>query len=60
MNDLNSYIDTTRKFTAPPDAIPTIDRSAQVNYGVEIAHRAAQQEQPPPSRQMAPIVPVAN
>jgi len=60
MNDLNSYIDTTRKFTAPTDAIQTLDRSAQVNIATEIAHRAAQQEQPPPPRQMTPIVPVAN
>lgn len=62
MNDLNTFIDTSRKYTEQSDRIPVIDRSAHVNVGIEIANRAAQQQQQPvpQQQQMPPIVPVAN
>lgn len=60
VNDLNTHIDTARNFTAPPDKIPAIDRSQQVNVGVEIAQRSGQQVPPPAPTPMRPIVPIAN
>jgi hypothetical protein len=62
VSDLNQFIDTTQKFTAPAsmDTVPSTDRSQQVNYGVEMARRASQQQAPPPVTPMPPIVPVAN
>jgi hypothetical protein len=60
VSDLNSFIDTTRQFTAPPDGIPTPDRTQQVNVALEIAQRAAQQQPPTPMPAMPPITPVAN
>lgn len=64
MNDLNTHINTSEKFTAPAsmDSLPTVDRSSHVNFGVELANRAAAQRQMPPEPVMAmpPIMPVAN
>jgi hypothetical protein len=62
MSDLNTFIDTTNKFTAAPDKMPVVDRSQHVNLGVEMAHRAAAQSQmaPEPIKAMPPIMPVAN
>jgi len=62
VSDLNQYIDTSRKFTAEPDKMPVIDRSQHVNLGMEMAQRAAQQQQTPapPPTPMTPIVPIAN
>lgn len=64
MNDLNTHINTTEKFTtsASMDSLPVVDRSAHVNLGVEMAQRAAQQRQaaPEPIKAMPPIMPVAN
>jgi hypothetical protein len=62
VNDLNTFIDTTRKFTAPAsmDTLPSADHQQQVNYGVEMARRAAEQQPLPPPQPMPPIVPVAN
>jgi len=43
------------------DTVPPVDRSQQVNYGLEMAQRAAQQQQQPaPMPPMPAIVPVAN
>jgi len=65
VSDLNTFINTAQKFTAPAsmDTVPPMDRSQQVNYGLELAQRAAQQQQqaqPAPMPPMPPIVPVAN
>jgi len=62
MNDLNTHIDTSHKFTAEPDAMPVVDRSQHVNLGLEMAQRAALQQQTPqpPPTPMTPIVAVAN
>jgi len=62
VSDLNKFIDTARQFTAPPsmDTLPSADHAQQVNYGVEMAQRAAQQQPVPPMPPMPPIVPVAN
>jgi len=62
MNDLNTHIDMSRKFTAPVDAIPVVDRSPHVGLGVEMAQRAAAQSQMPvePPKAMPAIMPVAN
>ncbi len=62
MSDLNKFIDTTRQFTQAPsqDTVPTPDRSAQVNLGLEMARRAGQQQPQTPLPAMPPIVPVAN
>lgn len=62
MNDLNTHINTTQQFTAAPDKIPVVDRSAHVNFGIELAQRAAQQRQAPPEpiKTMPPINPIAN
>lgn len=62
MTDLNTLINTSRQFTAPPsmDTLPATSHDAQVDYGMEIARRAAQQVQEPAPVPMPPIVPVAN
>jgi hypothetical protein len=62
VSDLNKYIDTTRQFTAPAsmDSLPSADHGQQLNVGLEIARRAAQQKPEAPMPPMAPIVPVAN
>jgi len=60
VSELNTFIDTTRKFTAEPDKIPVIDRSQQINVGLEIAQRTGQRTPPPPPATMPPIVPIAN
>jgi hypothetical protein len=62
MSDINTFINTTEKFTAAPDGIPAIDRSQQMSYGIGMAQRAAEQSQrtPEPPAVMPPIIPVAN
>jgi len=60
VNDLNTFIDTSRQFTAAPDGIPTPDRTQQVNVALDIAQRASQQKQEPVMPPMPPITPVAN
>lgn len=64
MNDLNTHINTTQQFTTPAsmDTVPVVDRSAHVNFGVELAQRAAaaRQQAPEPVMTMPPIMPIAN
>lgn len=62
MTDLNAHINTAEKFTGHSDTMPVVDRSQHVNLGLEIAQRAAQQNQaaPEPIKAMPPIMPVAN
>jgi len=57
VSDLNKFIDTARQFTAPPsmDTLPSADHAQQVNYGVEMAQRAAQQQPVPPMPPMPPM-----
>ncbi len=42
------------------DSLPVTDHTAQVNLGLEMARRAAQQQPETPLPAMKPIVPVAN
>ena len=61
--ELNSFIVTAQRFTAPADGIPVTDHSQQMSYGMGMAQRAAQQAAAPatpPPAAMQPIVPVAN
>lgn len=62
VSDLNTFIDIARQYTAPAsmDTLPSTDHAQQVNVGVEMANRAAQQKPPPPMAAMPPIIPVAN
>lgn len=60
MSDLNKYVDTQQRYTAPPGGIPLPDRSSQVSLGLELALRASQQTPLPPPEPMIPIVPVAS
>jgi hypothetical protein len=63
VNDINKFIDTAQKYTAPASdsQLPTIDRSHQVGFGVELAQRmAAQNQTQGMPQQMPPITPVSN
>lgn len=64
MDNLNTHINTTEKFTTPAsmDSLPVVDRSSHVGFGVELAQRAAMQRQqaPEPIHTMPPITPIAN
>lgn len=60
---MNKSIATAQQFTAPrPDGLPVIDRSAQADFGLDMARRAAQRSQQPVDapKPMPPIVPMAS
>ena len=62
MSTLNDYIATTQEVTAPAAGIPVPDRTQQVDFGLGMAQRTAQQRQQPVEmpKPMPPIIPLAN
>ena len=62
--ELNGYVERTQQFTAPKnfDTLPTVDRSQQASFGLDMMQRSAQraQVQPEAPKPLIPIVPIAN
>ena len=59
MNDLNSKIAVAKQYEQP-DHAPQVDRTEQVNLGMEMAQRMANRPDPEPVIPQMHVMPVPN